>query len=108
MLTPQRVAGRVSGQPDDPDIIAVTDAVNAFVESGCPDAPRTHDEDGNVTWADDTVLAALMLAARLVRRRNSPGGTEAFADGSAMYVARNDPDAARLLRLDQYAPPRIG
>jgi hypothetical protein len=51
--------------------------------------------------------AAVMLAARLVRRRNSPGGVETFADSLA-YVARYDPDIQRSLRLGDYAWPALG
>lgn len=110
MLTPERVAARTAGNPADQDVIDVVNAVNAFVNTGCPDAPRVRDDSGQPTdeWAPDTDLAALMLAARLVRRRNSPSGTEAFADGGAVYVSRQDPDVAQLLRLGPYAPPKIG
>ena len=48
-----------------------------------------------------------MLAARLFRRRNSPGGVEAFTDG-AVYVARTDPDVAALLSIGPYKPPQVG
>jgi hypothetical protein len=51
--------------------------------------------------------AAVMLAARLVRRRNSPAGIESFAM-SVVYVSRYDPDIARALRADVWAHPAVG
>ena len=48
-----------------------------------------------------------MLAARLVRRRNSPGGVESFGD-SVLYVARFDPEIARALRSGNWAMPGVG
>ena len=56
----------------------------------------------------DHQLAATMLAARLYRRRNSPDGVQAMTDAGAWYVARTDPDVARLLRIDQYISPQVG
>ena len=67
---------------------------------------------GRVTPADgaeDTqahqALGALMLAARLVRRRNSPEGVQAVTELGPVYVSRNDPDVALLLGLDL---PKVG
>ena len=56
----------------------------------------------------DHTLAATMLAARLYRRRNSPEGVQSITDAGAYYVARTDPDIARLLRIDQYLTPQVG
>ena len=55
----------------------------------------------------DVYGAAVMLAARLVRRRNSPGGVESFAE-SIHYVSRYDPDIQRALRQGDYAFPASG
>jgi hypothetical protein len=51
--------------------------------------------------------AAVMLAARLVRRRNSPGGVETFGE-SVTYVSRYDPEIARALRTGLWALPGVG
>jgi hypothetical protein len=51
--------------------------------------------------------AAVMLAARLVRRRNSPGGVETFGE-SVTYVSRQDPEIARALHTGPYARPGVG
>lgn len=53
-------------------------------------------------------LGAVMLTARLYRRRNSPAGIEAVGDLGASYVSRYDADIARLLRLDAFAAPTVG
>lgn len=50
-------------------------------------------------WPAYITLGATMLATRLWRRKDSPSGVEAFTDGTAFYVQRNDPDVARLLKL---------
>jgi hypothetical protein len=51
--------------------------------------------------------AAVMLAARLVRRRNSPGGVETFGE-SVTYVSRYDPEIGRALRTGLWALPGVG
>jgi hypothetical protein len=51
--------------------------------------------------------AAVMLAARLVRRRNSPGGVESFGE-SVTYVSRYDPDIGRALHSGSWALPGVG
>lgn len=71
--------------------------------------PVVHDtpaEDDDT--AQDVRLGAIMLAARLHRRRNSPGGIEAMTEAGTTYVARHDADVSRLLRLDQYQTPQVG
>jgi hypothetical protein len=55
----------------------------------------------------ETYQAAVMLAARLVRRRNSPGGVETFGE-SVTYVSRYDPEIARALRTGLWALPGVG
>jgi hypothetical protein len=66
-----------------------------------PLAVRTYDPDAEV------YQAAVMLAARLVRRRNSPAGIESFAM-SVTYVSRYDPDIARALWADAWTHPAVG
>lgn len=60
-------------------------------------------------WTDPpteaVVLGAVMVVARYWRRRGSPGGIDTYADSGPVYVARYDPDAARLLRLNA---PAVG
>lgn len=99
-----------------PDVDAATivaPAVRSFVES-IPDLPTVTVTDPDTLepvtrWADKVELGAVMLAARLVRRRNSPQGVAAFTEvGGAAYVSRMDPDVAQLLRLGAYAAPQVG
>lgn len=51
---------------------------------------------------------AVMYAAREYRRRNSPAGVQAFADGSTIYVSKYDSDIERALRVGAYATPGVG
>lgn len=88
---------------DDAQIDVIVTAVTSWVES-LPDVPRT----AGGTWAQQAHLAALMMAGRLYRRRNSPNGVEAFTDAGAAYVARYDPDVARMLRIDGWTRPAVG
>lgn len=80
----------------------VTNAVIALIVSykGIP-APGTQ-------WGDDIKLGATMLAARIYRRRNSPAGVESLGELGPVYVSRNDPDLAQLLKLGRYATPQVG
>jgi hypothetical protein len=59
-------------------------------------------------WPGDVNLAAIQLAGRLYRRRNTPSGVEPFGDVSAVYVARTDPDIARALRIGAHSMPAVG
>ena len=66
-----------------------------------PGWPRVFEPDA------ETYQAAVMLAARLFRRRNSPGGVETFGE-SVTYVSRYDPEIARALRTGLWALPGVG
>lgn len=55
----------------------------------------------------DAYRGGVMLAARLVRRRNSPAGIESFGE-SVTYVASYDPDLDRFMRRGRYAMPGVG
>ena len=59
-------------------------------------------------WRPDVVQGATLLAARIFRRRSSTEGVAAFGDQGAIYVQRNDPDVALLLRIGGYARPAVG
>jgi hypothetical protein len=54
----------------------------------------------------ETYQAAVMLAGRVYRRRNSPHGIEQFGD-SVSFVARYDPDIERALQTGSYARPVV-
>ena len=93
---------------DDDLISQVVDATNAWVagsaymiDRGLGPAPWP------AQWPEDVTQGAVMLAARLYRRRNTPGGIESMAD-AAVYVPRRDSDVDRLLHMGAWAPPRAG
>lgn len=90
----------IQGTDQDTHVTAVVEAVNAFVAQ----LPVV---DGKDAWPKQVDLAATMLAARLVRRRNSPSGVEALTDAGTAYVSRYDPDIGRMLELDGYERPAI-
>jgi hypothetical protein len=77
-----------------------------------PDTPNPPDPPPP-TWPAEyvpdaeTYQAAVMLAGRLFRRRNSPGGVETFGE-SVTYVSRYDPEIARALRTGLWALPGVG
>lgn len=102
-MTPDDLAGRAaqwlklpSGAPDDAMTACATAVVALINRLG-------HIETD--AWGDDVELGAVMLTARLHRRRNSASGVEAMTELGATYVARYDSDIARLLRIDSFTGP---
>ena len=98
---------------DDALITRCSAAVEPQVQRCRPDlypapTPSTPLVAGPVYTPDAEVYqAAVMLAARLVRRRNSPGGIESFGE-SVTYVSRYDPDIGRALHSGTWASPGVG
>ncbi len=58
-------------------------------------------------WPEHIVTGAVMLAARVYRRRNSVAGVETFGDMTA-YVMRNDPEVGQLLEIGAFERPHVG
>lgn len=88
-----------TGDREREHVETVVPAVNAFVRS-------VH---GDGELAADIVQGSIHLAARIIRRRNSPSGVEAFGElGGATYVSRYDADLDRLLRLGAYRRIVVG
>lgn len=79
-------------------------AVNVKVKA----LPISEAHHGAEVWPADIVHGAVMLCARLYQRRNTAQGYEAFGDGGAVYIQRNDPDIAMMLELGSYAKPKLG
>ena len=101
-VTVQRLAAHVGAPESDQWAADAVAAVNALLAG----YPWLLDDDGEPDAAATT--GALMLAGRLYRRKNSLSGVEALGDTGALYVARTDPDIARLLRIEQHATPKVG
>jgi hypothetical protein len=93
-----------AGDATDDDVVdqvvaAVNDRVRALPVAQLPDEATA--------WPAAVQLGAVMLGARLYRRRNTPTGVESFGD-VGVYVRRNDPDIAMLLKLGEHARPAVG
>jgi hypothetical protein len=100
------VASQLSKDPEDFEVLEQLEptvaAVNRFVR-------RLHNPGPDGTWAPDHQAGALLLAARLYRRRNSPDGVYTLGgEQGVAYVARTDPDVAMYLQLGAYAVPTVG
>lgn len=91
---------------DDAFITSIVAAVNTRVLSWPVSAEAEDAVDWTVPEVAHIVTGANMLAARLVRRRNSPDGVAAFGELGPLYVQRSDPDVALLLKLGQYKKPK--
>ena len=107
-----RLAG--ADTADDALVTRCAAAVEPQVQRARPDlypvaAPLVTPMVSTVPYTPDAEVyqAAVMLAARLVRRRNSPGGVESFGE-SVLFVSRYDPDIARALRTGLWAMPGVG
>lgn len=85
-------------------------AVEPQVQRARPDQWVITDPDsGARTYTPDAEVyqAAVMLAARVARRRNSPSGIETMAD-TVSYVSRYDPEIERALWQGHWAKPAVG
>jgi hypothetical protein len=85
----------------DQDVVDVVEAVNTLVPTW-----RARPAGG---WTPHHHYGATLLAARLYRRRDSPGGQVILGmDATGGYVQSNWPDVALLLGLGTYAVGRPG
>jgi hypothetical protein len=109
-LTPDMVKAwlRLPDTADDQLLADCVAATTAFVARTPYAGAAVPDETtGVVLWPDDALQGAVMLAARMYRRRNTPSGIEAFTD-AVVYVPRRDSDVDMLLRVGGYATPQVG
>lgn len=97
----ERTTGIVDFELDE-----VCEAVTALLASYADYEVPTY--DNGLSWSPEIRYGAKLLAARLHRRRNSPAGVESLGELGPVYVSRNDPDLAQLLRLGRYSRPRVG
>ncbi len=93
-----------SKEPASPNLTMIVAATNAFVS----DLPVVQHLAQGEAWPKSVTLGAIMLAARLAKRRNSPNGIEAATDMNVTYTARYDSDISRLLQLDKFQAPAVG
>lgn len=100
----------ISDSDDDARLSVIVPAVEAVVRK-LPVCQEFNTDPKLVGWpasACDIQLGATMLAARLLRRHDSPEGVSAFSETGPVYIQRNDPDIALLLQLGDYAKPSVG
>jgi hypothetical protein len=104
-VTPEQVKTwlRIEDDVDDDLLVDVCAATSAWVAA----LPTVTELDDPSTWPADVMQGAVMLAARLYRRRNTPSGVEPFTDG-AVYLPRRDGDVDAMLHIGYYAAPRVG
>lgn len=100
-------------------ILEITNAVNEYINT-LPSTARAYalaypevvDPDPQMdyfnAWGPRQRTAALMLASRWYRRRNSPNGVESAAGDITVYVTKYDSDIARLLEIDGFDKPDVG
>lgn len=109
-LTTLRKVNRTLSRPEDEqdsEVLDVVEAVCSLVPTFA--APRGEvGPDGTRPWTAYQRLGATYLAARLFRRKDSPGGMVSFVEGGGAMVAGNWPDIAMMLGLGQYAVGRPG
>jgi hypothetical protein len=100
----------VDDTADDADIVQCCADTEVYVETVRPDR-RTVATDpdtglpvpGPYVPDAEVYQGAVMYAARLFRRRNSPAGVELFGD-QASFVSRYDADIDRALRTGPWQP----
>lgn len=96
-ITTDEVVTQLKMTAPDEHLPIIVAAVNAMVDQWHGDR-----------WPAGAHYGAIMLAARLHRRRNSPAGVESFSEMGASYVSRYDTDLDRLLEINSWSPPRVG
>jgi hypothetical protein len=97
-----RVNRVLSRELSDQRALEMVEAVNSLVPTwAVPRGPEG-------SWAKHQRTGGTLLAARLERRKDSPGGLQEFGEGGATYVAGNWTDVALLLGIGQYGIGRVG
>lgn len=106
-----RVNAALSKQWDevDPEVAEAVDAVVSLVPTWLDPRGDLDPATGRRAWAKHQQYGGKLLAARLYRLRDTPGGGMAeFGVDSAGYVQSNWQDIAMLLDLGKYAVGRPG
>lgn len=104
MITAQEVIDylEINLSETDSHLALIVPAVNEMVEA-LPSIDRT----ALGAWKATTHLGAIMLAARLYQRKNSPSGITSIGEGVSTYISRYDSDIARLLNIDSFQKPMV-
>ena len=121
MVVPPRVSVPTWLSPDDvlswlsavlgvepvEEVNGVVCATEIYVQTCRPDQFNT--DIPPVYEPDDQVYrAAVMYAARLLRRRNNPSGSESFGDIGPTFPTKYDADIDRALHTGSYTHPAVG
>lgn len=109
-VTPDEVTAWLSTSPGAaglPPADTMSRVIAAVAEFAAACRPDLNGNNGFEPTAE-VRQAAIMLTARVLRRRNTPSGVENFGDGLVSYVARSDPEIERMLRIGAWALPAIG
>lgn len=96
MITAEQVQRHLKLPAADEHLALIVDSVNAMVT-------EWHGDE----WPAGVELGAVMLAARLHRRRNSSNGVESFSEMGTSYVSRYDSDLDRQLRINDWSTPVV-
>lgn len=103
----ERVLRFLSIPPGSDKVAAVEDARQAGADEVEHLRPDLIGAQG-FTAPPRVVQGAVMWAARLYVRRNSPSGLVSFGEFGAVSSPSFDADAERLLGIGRYATPRVG
>lgn len=89
------------------EVDGVVAATELYVQKCRPDLFNTDEPPVYVPDAQ-VYRAAVMYAARLLRRRNNPAGSESFGDIGPTFPTRYDADIDRALFTGAYTRPGVG
>lgn len=82
--------------PDGDSVDAAVGAANAHLIERTIFGASTEETPAEIH--EDVHLAALLLAAKLYARRNSPDGVAGGADFGPYHITRTDPDVVTLIK----------
>lgn len=100
-----------TGDPAAGELDRVCSLAELYVQRCRPDQWVTNPADElDMTYTPDAEVyqGAVMYAARILRRRNSPAGVESFGDLGATFVSKWDADVERALRVGGSQVPGVG
>ena len=94
-----------------PGDVSDTELIQRAIDAAEPEVTRCRPDSWSASTTPATTPAAyqggVMLAAKIVRRRNGPAGVESFTS-SVIASASGDPELDRFLRTGGYRHPATG